>query len=450
MNLKNKNILVVGLGITGVSALKTLEKLGANIYLYDSKSESDLREYLDKVGDISLVKYLAGEKPVLKDIDLILKSPGVPPDISLLDEAREIGIEIITDLEMYYRIKSGKNMIAITGTNGKTTTTILTAELFKKAGYNTYIAGNIGIGILDNVFDIKDEDILIVEASSFQLEDTVDFKAHISAIVNISPDHISWHGDFQNYINSKKKILINQDKDDYTILNYDDKLLREIGESLNSNTIWFSVNEALEEGAFIEDDWIVLRKNCDTKKIIKTDEIQIPGKHNLENVLTSLCIASIMGLSIESIGEALRGFKGVEHRIEYVMTKEDISFYNDSKGTNPESTIKAIEALDKPIILIAGGYDKGSEFDELIDSFKGKVKGLVLLGETRDKIKKSAIKKGFNRVHLVDDMDQAVNLSYKLGKSGDIVLLSPACASWGMYSNFEERGKDFKNIVESL
>lgn len=450
MYLKNKNILVVGLGITGVSALKTLEKLGANIYLYDSKSESDLREYLDKVGDISLVKYLAGEKPVLKDIDLILKSPGVPPDISLLDEAREIGIEIITDLEMYYRIKSGKNMIAITGTNGKTTTTILTAELFKKAGYNTYIAGNIGIGILDNVFDIKDEDILIVEASSFQLEDTVDFKAHISAIVNISPDHISWHGDFQNYINSKKKILINQDKDDYTILNYDDKLLREIGESLNSNTIWFSVNEALEEGAFIEDDWIVLRKNCDTKKIIKIDEIQIPGKHNLENVLTSLCIASIMGLSIESIGEALRGFKGVEHRIEYVMTKEDISFYNDSKGTNPESTIKAIEALDKPIILIAGGYDKGSEFDELIDSFKGKVKGLVLLGETRDKIKKSAIKKGFNRVHLVDDMDQAVNLSYKLGKSGDIVLLSPACASWGMYSNFEERGKDFKNIVESL
>lgn len=450
MYLKNKNILVVGLGITGVSALKTLEKLGANIYLYDSKSESDLREYLDKVGDISLVKYLAGEKPVLKDIDLILKSPGVPPDISLLDEAREIGIEIITDLEMYYRIKSGKNMIAITGTNGKTTTTILTAELFKKAGYNTYIAGNIGIGILDNVFDIKDEDILIVEASSFQLEDTVDFKAHISAIVNISPDHISWHGDFQNYINSKKKILINQDKDDYTILNYDDKLLREIGESLNSNTIWFSVNEALEEGAFIEDDWIVLRKNCDTKKIIKIDEIQIPGKHNLENVLTSLCIASIMGLSIESIGEALRGFKGVEHRIEYVMTKEDISFYNDSKGTNPESTIKAIEALDKPIILIAGGYDKGSDFDELIDSFKGKVKGLVLLGETRDKIKKSAIKKGFNRVHLVDDMDQAVNLSYKLGKSGDIVLLSPACASWGMYSNFEERGKDFKNIVESL
>ncbi len=450
MYLKNKNVLVVGLGITGVSAVKALEKLEANIYLYDSKSENDLGEFLNEIKGIYVKEYLDGKSPVLQHIDLILKSPGIPPDISILVEAKSMNIEIITDLELYYRINSGNNIIAITGTNGKTTTTKLTGEIFEKAGYNALIAGNIGVGILDNVFNIQDEDILIVESSSFQLEHTVSFKPHISAIINITPDHISWHGNFENYINAKKKILKNQDENDYTILNYDDKRLREIGEFLSSNVIWFSVNEKLKEGAFIEDEWIVFKEGIETNRILKCDEMQIPGNHNLENALASLCISWVMKLSKESIASSLKAFKGVEHRIEYVKIKDEISFYNDSKGTNPDSTIKAIEAIDSPIILIAGGYDKGSEYDKLIDSFNGKVKELVLLGETKGIIKQTAIENGFNRIHLVNNMKEAVKLSYELSERGDNVLLSPACASWGMYNNFEERGIDFKNIVESL
>lgn len=450
MNLKDKNVLVIGLGITGASVVKIMEKLHANIYIYDSKTEDELKEFLNEIADIDVNKYLSGKEPNLDEIDLIMKSPGVPQDIPILLQARNKKIEVITDLELYYRMKSGKNVIAISGTNGKTTTTKLTGEVFEKSGHNTYVAGNIGVGILDNVFEIQDEDIMIIEASSYQLQDTVDFKPHISAIINITPDHISWHGNFEKYIDAKKKILINQNQDDYTVLNYDDKLLREIGENLNSNVIWFSVDEKLERGSFIEDGWIVFKENNKTIKIIKSSDIQIPGKHNLQNILASTCISYLMGISIDSIALALREFKGVEHRIEFVDTKQGISFYNDSKGTNPDSTMKAIEAIDSPIILIAGGYDKGSEYGELIDSFNGKIEELILLGETSEKIKNTAIEKGFTKISLVDSMEDAVKLSYKLGNRDDNVLLSPACASWGMYNNFEERGKDFKNIVESL
>lgn len=450
MYLKNKNVLVIGLGITGLSAVKALEKLEANISLYDSKDEEALGSFFYEIKDIQVKKYLNGKKPILDNIDLILKSPGVPLDIPILIEAKMKNIEIITDLELYYRIKSGKNMIVITGTNGKTTTTRLTGEIFRKAEYNTYIAGNIGIGILDDVLKDKDDDIIVVEASSFQLENTIHFKPHISAIINITPDHISWHGSLDNYIESKKKIFKNQNNDDYTILNYDDKILRQVSKSIKSNIIWFSVKEKLENGAFIEDDWIVLSHDGKTTRIVKLDEIQILGKHNLENILTSICISWAMGLKKEEIRTGVSEFKGVEHRMEYVKTTEGIAFYNDSKGTNPDSTVKAIEALSSPIILIAGGYDKGSEYDELIHSFNGKIKDLILIGETREKIKKVAIEKGFSRIHLVDSMKEAVKLSYELGEEKDNVLLSPACASWGMYSNFEERGKDFKNIVESL
>lgn len=450
MYLKDKNVLVIGFGITGLSAVKALDKLQANVYLYDSKSEDDLKEFLCEIEDIDVKKYLNGEMPVLKDIDLILKSPGVPLDIPILLEAKSINKEIISDLELYYRLKSGKNIIAITGTNGKTTTTKLVGEIFKKAGCNTFIAGNIGIGVLDNIFEIQEKDILIVEASSYQLEDTISFKPHISAIINITPDHISWHGSFENYIASKLKILNKQNKDDYTVLNYDDKILKDIGEKSKANVVWFSTKVRLDEGAFIEDGWIVFRKNSKTNRIIKRDHIQIPGNHNMENILVSVAISYLMGISLKSIERSIKEFKGVEHRIEYIKTKEGISFYNDSKGTNPDSTIKAIEAIDSPIILIAGGYDKGSEFDKLIDAFDGKIKELVLLGETKDKIKQTAISKGFNSVHITNNMKDAVKLSYKLASIGDNILLSPACASWGMYKNFEERGIDFKNIVEKL
>lgn len=450
MSLENKNVLVIGLGVTGLSAVKALESLGADISIYDSKTKEELRTFIDGIDNIKTNLYLEGSYPDMDKIDLILKSPGVPPNMDILIEAKNKEIQIITDIELYYRLKSGKNILAITGTNGKTTTTKLTGEIFNKAGKKAYTVGNIGVGILDILSNSQEEDMVIVEASSYQLEHTIDFKPHIGVIINITPDHLDWHEGFENYINAKKKILINQDSSDYTILNYDDKILRSMGKDLRSNLIWFSVEEKLDQGAFIEDGWIVYREEDETKRIMSLDKIQIPGKHNLENILAAFSIAYIMGLDIEEISKAIEEFKGVEHRIEYVDKKKEIFFYNDSKGTNPDSTIKAIEALDRDIILIAGGYDKGSEYHELISSFKGRVKELVLLGQTKEKIRDAALKNDYRNLHLVDNMKEAVQLSYKLGEEGDKILLSPACASWGMYPNFEERGKDFKKIVKDL
>lgn len=450
MSLENKNVLVIGLGVTGLSAVKALESLGADISIYDSKTKEELRTFIDGIDNIKTNLYLEGSYPDMDKIDLILKSPGVPPNMDILIEAKNKEIQIITDIELYYRLKSGKNILAITGTNGKTTTTKLTGEIFNKAGKKAYTVGNIGVGILDILSNSQEEDMVIVEASSYQLEHTIDFKPHIGVIINITPDHLDWHEGFENYINAKKKILINQDSSDYTILNYDDKILRSMGKDLRSNLIWFSVEEKLDQGAFIEDGWIVYREEDETKRIMSLDKIQIPGKHNLENILAAFSIAYTMGLDIEEISKAIEEFKGVEHRIEYVDKKKEILFYNDSKGTNPDSTIKAIEALDRDIILIAGGYDKGSEYNELISSFKGRVKELVLLGQTREKIRDAALNNDYRNLHLVDNMKEAVQLSYDLGEEGDKILLSPACASWGMYPNFEERGKDFKKIVKDL
>ncbi|HZK33090.1 MAG TPA: UDP-N-acetylmuramoyl-L-alanine--D-glutamate ligase [Tissierellaceae bacterium] len=450
MYLKNKKVLVLGLGISGLSIVKALDKLQAKIIVYDSKSEEELTDFFDQVKGIELQKYLNNKEINLESIDLIVKSPGITHDIPIIIEAKKRNIEIITDLELAYRIAPTKNIISITGTNGKTTTTTLVGEIFKDKGFNTFVVGNIGIGILDNMVYAKKEDIFIIEASSFQLEDTKSFKPKVSLIINITPDHLTWHGTLENYIKAKKKNIVNQDKDDYTILNYDDKILRNLESQLNSNLIWFSVKEKLDQGIFIEEGYIVIKDKRETVKVMRVGEVTLPGKHNLENILASIAIAWVMKIDMESMKNTIKKFKGVEHRIEYVKTINEVSYYNDSKGTNPDSTIKAIEAINPPIILIAGGYDKGSEFDELIKSFNGKIKELILFGETKEKIKKAAVENGFNNIYLVKDMKEAVKLSFELGIAKDNVLLSPACASWGMYNNFEERGIDFKNSVYNL
>ncbi len=450
MDLKNKNVLVLGLGISGLSIVKALDKLQAEIIVHDSKSEEELGLFFQQIKEIKLIKYLNNEEINLANIDLIVKSPGIPHNIPIIVEAKKRNIEIITDLELAYRISPTENLISITGTNGKTTTTTLAGEIFQDSGLMPFVVGNIGVGILDKMVEAKTEDIFIIESSSFQLEDTKYFRPKVSLILNITSDHLSWHGNLENYIEAKKKSIVNQEENDYTILNYDDRVLRNLGEQLISNIIWFSVEEKLDQGVYIDNGYIIIKEGEDTIKIMKLEDVNLPGKHNLENVLASIAIAYAMEVDMETVKNTIMGFKGVEHRIEYVRTIDEISFYNDSKGTNPDSTVKAIEALKPPIILIAGGYDKGSEFDELIKSFNGKVKDLILLGETREKIEKSGRKNGFNNIHLVDDMKQAVKLSYELASSNDNVLLSPACASWGMYNNFEERGIDFKDSVYSL
>ena len=450
MYLKNKRVLVLGLGVSGLSTVKALHQLESQIIVSDSKPESGLKGFFDAIGDIYVEKYLDGKSIILENIDLIIKSPGIPPASKILLEAQKRNIEIISDIELAYRIAPTENIIAITGTNGKTTTTSLVGEIFKADNYNTYLAGNIGVGILWDMVNAKEDDVFVIEASSFQLENTINFKPRVSLLLNITPDHLDWHGSLENYIESKKKIFRNQDENDFLVLNYDDETVREMGNEVHGNIIWFSINHKLDKGIYIDGEDIVVKDSDKIEKILPYKDIKMVGKHNLENALDSIGISLAMGIRKETISQVLQEFKGVEHRIEYVETIDGIKFYNDSKGTNPESTMKAVEAIASPIILIAGGYDKGSNFDRLIESFNGKIKELILLGATRDKIKLSAEKYGFQSNHLVEDMKEAVQLSYSLAEGKDNVLLSPACASWGMYNNFEERGQDFKDSVYAL
>jgi len=450
MNIKDKRVLILGLGISGVSTAKALTKLGAKVTISDINPEEELKDRIDEIKDMNLNLYLGTNDVPLDDIDLIVKSPGIPLTIDIIKEANKRNIEVITDIELAYRICPERNFIAITGTNGKTTTTTLIGELFEGAGIKTHVSGNIGVGIMWDLVNSNDEDVFVIETSSFQLESTKHFKPKVSVIINVTPDHLNWHKTYENYINAKKKVFINQTKNEYTVLNYDDQLLRKIGEEVNSNLIWFSVDNKLSKGAYIDDGYVVINDGEKIHRILKTDEIKILGKHNLENVLASVSVGWIMGLDMHIMANVIKNFKGVEHRIEYVDTIKGVKFYNDSKGTNPDASIKAVLAVSPPIILIAGGKDKGSEFDEFIESFGDRVKSLVLLGETKEKIKATAIKYGFNNIHMVKNMKEAVYKSFELSQPGDSILLSPACASWDMYSNYEVRGRDFKDSVKSL
>jgi len=449
MIVKNKNVLILGLAISGVSTAKALYNLGANIIITDTKKEEELNQYIQELKDIK-IKYILGSNNVsLDNVDIIVKSPGIPMEIPLIKEANNRGIEVITDIELAYRI-SKNHFIAITGTNGKTTTTTLTGELFNNAGKVSHVTGNIGVGILWEVVNSSSNDTFIIEASSFQLHSTKMFKPKVSVITNITPDHLNWHKSFDNYIDDKKKIFINQDKDDYTILNYDDEILREISKEVKSNLIFFSSSSKLDYGVYVDGDFIVINNGSNIEKVMKYKDVKIPGKHNLENALAAVAIGWCMGISCRIVEETLKNFSGVEHRIEFVEKINGVSFFNDSKGTNPDSSIKALETVNKPIILIAGGMDKGGEFDRFVDSFNNKVKALILLGETAEKIKDAAINKCFNNIYIVGNMNEAVTKAYRIAESGDNILLSPACASWDMFENYEERGNIFKKEVRSL
>lgn len=449
MELKGKNVLILGLAVSGVSTAKALNKLGSKITVTDMKTEEELKEQLLELKDIDICFVLGSNNVDLSEIDLIIKSPGIPLDIPIIKSALDNNIEVVTDIELAYRISKNK-FIAITGTNGKTTTTALTGNMMNKAGLKNHVTGNIGVGILWETVNADEKDIFVIEASSFQLESTKYFKPNISVITNITPDHLNWHKTFDNYVEAKKKVLKNQGEDDYTILNYDDLLLREMGKDIKSNLIYFSANNKLEKGVYVDDYQIIINDGKKITKVMDSRDIRIPGKHNLSNALAAVSIGWATGIETEVIASSLREFEGVEHRIEFVDNISGVKFYNDSKGTNPDSSIKAIEAINKPIILIAGGMDKGSDFGEFIDSFNDKVKALVLLGETKEKIKDAAISKEFNNIYIVSSIEEAVNKSFELAVPNDNVLLSPACASWDMFKSYEERGRIFKQAVKNL
>lgn len=436
---EGKNILIFGFGVTGKSALKAMDSLNSNVYVYD-KNEN----YND---DLDIDFKIFKNKDELDKIDFIIKSPGINPDNEILNEARKKGIKIISDIEVAYEITKCKNLIAITGTNGKTTTTTLVSEILKKVN-TTYCVGNIGKGILDIALEAKEDDYIVIEASSFQLADTVNFRPRVSAITNVTSDHLDWHVTVENYRNAKYNIFKNQKDEDITILNYNDENLQKL--KFNREVYYFSTKDVNKKGAYLKDGKIYYR-NKDNKEIyiMEKSNIKIPGMHNVENVLTAVSIAMSLDIKPEIISEVVSNFLGVENRIEFVRELKNVKYYNDSKGTNPDSTIMAIKAMDENLILIAGGYDKKADFSKMLEIGKDKIKYLILLGETAEKLEKEAKPMGYD-IYIVKDLNRAVELSYSLAKEKDTVLLSPACASWDMYPSYEKRGEHFRELVNNL
>lgn len=449
MNLKDKNVLVVGMAKSGIPTVKVLSSLGANITVNDIKTEENLKNILDEIAHLCDDIVLGVHPERIEKYDLIVLSPGVPTDLVFLKKAKKENIEIIGELELAYRLSKGK-YLAITGTNGKTTTTALVGEIFKNASLKTFIVGNIGLAAISKALETTDDTFLITEVSSFQLETIEKFKPRISAILNITPDHLNRHKTMENYIEAKANIFMNQEENDLVILNYDNDITRNLASKVNCRVIFFSRKEILKEGVYVQGGNIIVKDNDDIDIICKTNDIYIAGNHNLENALAAVAFAYYSGINIDIIKYTLNSFKGIEHRTEFVCEIDGIKFYNDSKGTNPDASIKAVEGLKGPLVLIAGGMDKGGLFDEFVASFNNKVRALILLGETAYKIKETAEKYGFKNIYIVKDMEEAVNIAYKNAKENDTILLSPACASWDMYESYEVRGRHFKDCVGKI
>lgn len=450
-NIKDKKVLVVGLGKSGIAAIEAMVKLDADVYVQDSKAADAVDpQLLIYLQDNDVTCYFGNTPDDMAQFDMLVLSPGVPPELEFIQKAKQSGAEVIGELEVAYRFGKGQ-YVALTGTNGKTTTTTLVGEIFEKAGKETHVVGNIGVAVVSKSLDVDDDAWLVTETSSFQLETMCDFKPVVSAVLNLTPDHLNRHKTMENYGAAKARIFENQDESQYLVINYDDKVCFDLAKGCKAKVVPFSRMEELEFGAFVKDGYIVIKNEQEELiRFCRTDELNIPGTHNLENALAAAAIAYFAGLDAEVIKNALVEFQGVEHRIEFCGEVDGIRFVNDSKGTNPEASIKAIDAMKGGVILIAGGYDKGSTFDELIKAFDGKVKHMVLLGKTAPMIKETAEKLGFTASVIVEDMEQCVNEGFRLAEKGDTVLLSPACASWDMYKSFEQRGDHFKECVKKL
>lgn len=460
MDLNNKNVLVIGLAKTGISTIKYLHSQNANVIVNDIKKEEELKDILVELNQLENVKFVLGKHiEDLANIDLAVVSPGVPLDIPFILNIKNNNIELIGEVELAYRAfssTSNKPLLAsITGTNGKTTTTSLTGELFKNAKKDTYIVGNIGNPIIDTVDSVTNESYMVSELSSFQLESISTFRPNVSAILNITEDHLNRHHTMENYIEAKARVFMNQENNDITILNYDDITTRELVNKTKATVYLFSTNCNLDslnlKGAYIDDEGYIVINVNKSFRLMHKSEVSLPGIHNLQNCLASALIAYSFNIETSIITHTLSTFKGVEHRQEFVKDLNNVRYVNDSKGTNPDSTIKAINSYERPIVLIAGGKDKKSDFRDLIEVAKGRVKAIVLLGETSEIIQKQARLCGFEGLMIrVNTMKDAVVVSNKISKEGDVVLLSPACASWDMYNNFEERGNEFKQCVLEL
>ena len=450
MDMKNKKVLVFGSGISGIGAGKLLEQVGASVVLYDGKETLDKEVLKAQLGDDTKAEIILGElsEEVMETLDLVVMSPGVPTDLPVVLKMRDMGIPIWGEVELAYTYGKG-DVLAITGTNGKTTTTALLGEIMKNYKESVFVVGNIGNPYTAAALEMREDSVAVAEMSSFQLETIHEFRPKVSAILNITPDHLNRHHTMEAYIKAKEDIAKNQTKEDTCVLNYEDEVARKIGENVKANVLYFSSQRKLDRGIYLDDGNIILRQDEEIL-VCNVNELKLLGTHNYENVMAAVAMAAAYGTPMEVIRRTIKEFAGVEHRIEFVREKDGVAYYNDSKGTNPDAAIKGIQAMNRPTVLIGGGYDKDSEYEEWIQAFDGKVKLLVLVGATKEKIAEAAERVGFVSYVMADSFEEAVEKCIEAAEPGDAVLLSPACASWGMFKNYEERGDKFKELVNCL
>ena len=455
MDVKGKYVLVFGAGKSGIGAAGLLLHEQAKVILYDGNAKQDPEEIRRKLNAGADVEIILGElsDEVLDRLELVVLSPGVPADLPVVLKMKEKEIPVWGEVELAYRVGKGE-VLAITGTNGKTTTTSLLGEIMKAYREDVQVVGNIGTAYTSVALDTTEDTVTVAEISSFQLETIEKFHPKASAITNITEDHLNRHHTMEEYIRVKERITENQTMEDVCVLNYEDEVLRAFGEKLIAEqkvqVLFFSSLRALQDGIYCQDGTIWLAENGEREPIVRTDELKILGQHNYENVMTAVGMAYYAGVPMDVIRKAVCAFQGVEHRIEYVCEKNGVVYYNDSKGTNPDAAIKGIQAMNRPTLLIGGGFDKQSTYESWIRAFDRKVKYLVLIGETREKIAETARREGFHEILMAENLEEAVKICADKAEPGDAVLLSPACASWDQFDSYEQRGDLFKEYVRAL
>ncbi|QHA91706.1 UDP-N-acetylmuramoyl-L-alanine--D-glutamate ligase [Bacillus sp. N1-1] len=443
VNYENKSVLVLGIAKSGFAAAKLLRSLGATVTVNDREQVENNPKAIE-LQELGF-EVIGGGHPLelLEGIDLIVKNPGIPYQNPLLVEAVKRDIPIVTEVEIAGEISEAP-FIAITGSNGKTTTTTLIGQLLNQTPANPIVAGNIGTVVCEVAAEATPDQTLVTELSSFQLQGTVNFHPHISVLLNLYEAHLDYHGTKDAYAAAKARMFQNQTHEDFAVYNADDSLVSSFAEASKASLVPFSATKTLDDGVSIEDSWIVFRK----EKVIKIDELSM--KQNIENTLAAIAVAKLSGVSNEKIHQELTNFHGVKHRLQFVGEVSGRKFFNDSKATNSIATKKALDSFEKPVILLAGGLDRGNDFDDLNTYFQTKVKHLITFGETASKLKQTANQAGLNSVTVVDNVEEAVSTAYHLSETGDVILLSPACASWDQFKTFEERGDIFIEAMHRL
>ena len=447
MDLTNKRVLVVGLGRSGVASALFLKKRGARVTVSDSKAEDQLRKEIPILLDQGIAVETGGHGDrTFRGQDLIVVSPGVPADSPHLVQARALGEPVIGEIELAAQFLKGP-LVAITGSNGKTTTTTLAGEIISAGGFPTVVGGNIGTPAITLVESAGPDTWVVLEVSSFQLETIATFRPRIAVILNVTPDHLDRHGTFEAYARAKSRIFENQTALDSTVLNADDPTCATLAGQTKAKVFWFSRKKEVSQGAWLTDGRVLFRDAAGQSEIMMVSEIPLKGTHNVENVLAGVCIGMLAGARAEQIREAVGNFKAVEHRLEFAGRIRGVDYYNDSKATNTDATIKAIESFPANIHLILGGKDKGSDYTVLNDLLQERVKRVYTIGAAAEKIESQI--KGAEVVHA-ETLERAVRRASQEAAAGDIVLLAPACASFDQFESYEHRGRVFKELVRSL